>query len=170
MRFKDAHPTAAPSDLVKLDSFDFILRTSFPLQAEPSQAEPAEPDVLSYFQTQTAIPIDGKPSCAFHIQCTLHPKVGSRFCMLHHRIVARAHFTYIQQPKVSNPRYFRSSLPSFQWRSHQSDSHTSSGSQLLSYSSTSFHRDFRSFIRPNLFVICQAVQVSLQILSSLIQH
>ena len=34
--------------------------------------------------------MDSELSCAFHLQCTLHPKARSCFCILHHRIVARA--------------------------------------------------------------------------------
>ncbi len=38
----------------------------------------------------TACPVNGKPSCAFHVFCTLPPKDNSAYCFLHHLLCARA--------------------------------------------------------------------------------
>lgn len=37
----------------------------------------------------TCLPVNGRPSCQFHVECTLHPKPESSYCFYHHRVVAR---------------------------------------------------------------------------------
>ncbi len=85
--------------VVNLDTFDFATTQPLPLPTPGQQKHAAyaedidleiEDEVIirkTEF-THTCL-VNGRPSCGFHIHCTLPPKNGSRFCFHHRRLSAR---------------------------------------------------------------------------------
>ncbi|CAO2650267.1 Nn.00g015590.m01.CDS01 [Neocucurbitaria sp. VM-36] len=98
------HFPAAPFVVVRLNSFDFTVRThALTLEKDLPHTGPVyievDPDLedgvsllgdLDESSMRAAYPVDGRRSCGFHLHCMLHPKAQSRFCPIHHRIVAQA--------------------------------------------------------------------------------
>jgi hypothetical protein len=88
-------PPSHPFAVLGLDAFVFQQlvppppqRFRFPSFRLEAATEDEAAEVEDDDNFRAAHPVDGQPSCVFHLQCTWHPQEGSRFCRPHHELVA----------------------------------------------------------------------------------
>ncbi len=121
----------APFTVLKLDSFDFVQRPRPITQPGPHTIQILHDQDLEFDPTiedetadiadqdtgatnTTACPVNWKPSCAFHLHCTLSPKPRSPYCFLHHQICARAAKSIVRENQSEKSHEWRKSVPSRQ--------------------------------------------------------
>jgi hypothetical protein len=90
VRFRQGTPLH-PFATVSLDTFDLEPGSTFLESAHPDIPMFERDDVSDEMLFMLAMnPVDGKQSCAFHIQCTELPQSGSDFCTMHHDAIVEA--------------------------------------------------------------------------------
>jgi hypothetical protein len=99
-----------PFEVIEVNSFDFVDKCSQIKNAHSSLNDHISPAVNEGVSQPTEFedpvtdlpdssdevqlkgkrghPVDGKRTCVYHLECTLHPRAGSMYCLWHHRIVA----------------------------------------------------------------------------------
>jgi hypothetical protein len=116
-------PPSVPFSTLYLNSFDIVPPPSLPehpnksLPAlrilgaadayetddeDESEAEEKLRNASEEEHIYCTFPVDGRPSCAYHLQCTLHPRDGSRFCDTHHEFIVpiQGHYERLYRKEI----------------------------------------------------------------------